>query len=204
MLKSVKFIRHYHRLESPYLDGKNISYQAFVELSLGKVDPSINADFADEAPIIYPKDAFADTELILTSPLKRTKETATVLKSVFNIVAPIKVSKNLTEMFWNPASMISEDGFLTALSENKLDLKEARVTQFLDGTAPKTLDDGLNQLRGLEEELTEYQQQKILCFTHSFFLKLLKLYFVDNKRMCEDFTKDLLLKTKSMVFETFL
>ncbi len=203
-MKIIKFIRHYHKLESPYLDGRNISYQAFVELSLGKVDPSINADLADEARKIYAKDAFANTELILTSPLKRTEETATVLKSVFNIDAPIKVNKSLAEMFWNPASMISEGGFLTALSENKLDLKEARVKHFLDGTAPKTLDDGLNQLRGLEEELTEYQQQKILCVTHSFFLKLLKLYFVDNKRMCEDFTKDLLLKTKSMVFETFL
>lgn len=201
MAKIVRFIRHYHKLESPYLDGKNISYQAFVELSLGKVDPTINTDFADEAPKIYPKDAFADTELVLTSPLRRTRETADILINVFNINAPIQTSKNLTEMFWNPASMISEDDFVTTLAENKLDLTEARVGQFINGTAPKTLNDGLSQLRGLEEEFTGCRQQSILCITHSFFLKLLKLYFVDNKRVRGDFTKDLVLKTKSVDFE---
>jgi len=197
MTKSVRFIRHYYKLESPYLDGKDIPSKCFSDLSLGNADPSIHPDFVKEATRIYSKDAFSNIELILTSPLKRVRETAEVLKAVFDIPGAVHTSQNLTEIFWDPASIMSELGVTTMADQNKPAVFNMRVKRFLDLSAPKTLIDALVQLNGLRGELTAYPQTHVLCVTHSFFLRLIKLYFVDNKRSGIDFTENLLLKTRS-------
>ena len=202
--KSVKFVRHYRKLEEPYLDGKCISPKCYSDLSLGKVDPSIHPDFVKEANRIFSKDTFSNTELILTSPLKRAMETAEVLKAVYDIHGTVQVSQNLTEIFWDPASIMSELGITTLTDQNKADIFKMRTKKFFNLSAPKTLIDALVQLNGLRDELIAYPQTHILCVTHSFFLRLIKLYFVDNKRSEGDFTEDMLLKTKSEDLEIAL
>lgn len=197
-----KFIRHYEYLEPPYDDWIKLNLKQYDDLASGRVDPSIRGDYEQYLIDNYSKSDYDIYELIITSSLKRAINTGRTIKETFGLDLNIINTPFLDEIFWSPLTMISEENFKKAQKEQKLNLYESRITQFLDGTAPRTVQDAFIQLEALEKLLLDRKESKVLCITSSFFLKMLGLYFLKGIKNKSAVTKEMLMNAVSQDFET--
>lgn len=155
----VTFIRHY-KLAQPLDKKETISPEQYRQLSKGEIDPSINSDIDDFFKINcdYILELH-DSELILTSPSNRTKESAQEIIKRLNKHVDVKETVLLKECVWNP------------------ELQGSRVQRFIDNIDLTNLEETWKRIQALEKYIKILPYNNILCVTHSFFMQILYLYF---------------------------
>ena len=160
MKKKVYFIRHY-KLEPPFDRKETISTQQRILLGRGEISPGIHSDineYLKKNESIH----FNNLDIILSSPTKRTVETANTIKNHYKLSIPIKIENSLKEAIWNPA------------------LGPGRIRRFINESGLSRISVIWNRFEILEKELDNMQCKNILCMTHSFLIQNLYLFFHEN------------------------
>ncbi|NMB91346.1 histidine phosphatase family protein [candidate division WWE3 bacterium] len=166
-MKVVTFIRHY-RLAYPFDSKENTDHEQYVNLSKGLIDPSINSDVKNYITNELDLDAYKQFDVIISSPSKRTLESANEVKKVFNLNIKIETCELLEECAWNP------------------DLPGERINRFIDGTELSTLKDTWERIKELDKYLKGLSYNNMLCVTHSFFMQILYLYYSGSFKNYKD------------------
>lgn len=159
----VTFIRHY-KLEEPFDKRKTITEEQYLNLSRGKIDPSINKDIQT----YLETNKLGKYDLILYSPTNRTKESSLAIKDYLSENIPLVETPLLRECVWNPL------------------LPGSRIQRFIDGVELTTLAETWERTKQLDKYLKTLEGGKILCVTHSFFMQILYLYYFGNIKSYKD------------------
>lgn len=177
-MKKVKFIRHSF-LTPPFDNYDNLTFSQLCDLAIHRVKPSINKNSLELLKQNYDLTELEIYDLILASSAPRTLQTAQLIQSVVNTKIPLKTSKNLDELYFDPEILTTEEKF------RQNGMKEIRVAIF---TALINHSEGveeLNQIKQriekLAQELVKTSEMSIICVTHAFYMRFLELYFVDKQ-----------------------
>jgi len=162
-MKRVLFIRHY-KLEPPYDKKKTISKEAQILLGRGKIDPRIHPDIGRYLQKNFSRAYFENFDLILSSPSRRSEESARAIRKIFELSLPIRIENNLREAIWDPA------------------LGPGRIRRFVEESGLSKISEVWKRFKALEQRLLKSKYRGILCVTHFFLIQNLYLYFVGGKR----------------------
>jgi broad specificity phosphatase PhoE len=184
-MKSVTFLRHC-RLNDPYADYDKMSWDELRNLSTDRIDPNIHPDSPQAISEKFTRKYLQEFDMILCSPSKRAQRTAEWIQRLSGKDLKIEESKTLREISFDPALLTTKEKFLQD------GLPEIRATLFR-GMIQKepgveALDDILIRVDTLTELLEQAEHKNILCITHSFYMRVLRLYLPKSFMHCQDIT----------------
>jgi len=191
-MKKIKFIRH-SKPADPYVDYTKLAFSQICDLATDRFSPDIHSD---SLKLILEKFTHSEIEkfdLIFCSYSKRTIQTAELIQSLNKKKLAIKKSKNLAEIFFDPSVLTSEEEFL------KKGLVEIRESLFkgmkreIGGV--ESLDRTVKRIKHLGGKLIKLPYKNILCITHSFYMRVLRLYFLENLKTSREISIDKLMNT---------
>ena len=162
-MKTVRLIKHY-KLEPPFDQKETITPDLYQSLSQGNIDPDIHTDIESYLSKHFSPHEFDDFTIVLSSPSRRTINTANELINNFNLNARLVVNENLQEIRWNPS------------------LGPGRIKRFINDKGPLGIKATWDKYHEMEAELQKYPDENILCVTHSFVIQTSFQYFVEGKR----------------------
>ncbi len=158
-------------------DYDNCSYEKFMELVSNGKDLPLAKDPQIDYSLLP-----TDVELICFSDTKRTKETANKVKKWLNNVSELNVMKQklLNEVKLD-RSVITREEYkgLNSLEERRPVILGRWYSKM---NISETFDGSLSRVKEIEQFLLDRPETKILLITHGWFLRLLDLYFRQNKR----------------------
>ncbi len=175
------FMRH-DRLQKPYHNYDNLSFDELSELAKGKIEPGVDKLWFKEHI-----NNFLSTNLInklpsniklLYSPSRRARETAILLSKKLNIKNKDLMKINeLHEIIFDPHQLISERVYK---QRGMQAIREAVFTSWIKGDLIESLESCFARIESLEKKFREIKSDIIFNITHGFFLRLLYLYFVER------------------------
>jgi broad specificity phosphatase PhoE len=187
-MKTIKFIRH-NRLAAPYDDYSRLAFKEICGLATHITDPAIqnitSSDIAQKMADFVP-------DAILSSDSKRTVQTARIIAEAIGNPTTIAQSKNLREIYFDPSALIKDSEYA---SGGMPAVRTSLFNAMIDGRGAESITDIMKRIVRLEKELRNTKARQILCVTHSFYMRVLRLYFLSKITHPEDITPDLLLKT---------
>jgi len=175
-MKRVKFIRH-SELEHPYDDYSHLTFNQICGLATGRLSPGIHTDSQKMLIEKLNTKELKSFDLILCSQSRRTIQTAILIRKLSGKQMKIKKTANLSEIYFDPSVLISKDEF------TKHGLSSIRISVFhgmKDNTGAESLDEVLNHAQKLKDELKMLPHDNILCITHSFYMRVIRLFFLDK------------------------
>ena len=175
-MKRVKFIRH-SKLEHPYDDYSQLTFNQICGLATGRLSPGIHTDSQKMLIEKLNTKELKSFDLILCSQSRRTIQTAILIRKLSGKQMKIKKTDNLSEIYFDPAVLISKDEF------TQHGLSSIRISVFhgmKDNTGAESLDEVLNRAQKLKDELKMLPHDNILCITHSFYMRVIRLFFLDK------------------------
>jgi broad specificity phosphatase PhoE len=125
----------------------------------------------------YDKKELKSFDLILCSRSNRTAQTANLILKLTNQNLEIKKTNNLSEIFFNPQILTNQKEF------KKQGLEIIRTSLFYGmkgGCGAEDLDEVLFRAQKLKNELLRLPHNNILCITHSFYMRVLRLFYLEN------------------------
>jgi broad specificity phosphatase PhoE len=129
--------------------------------------------------------------MILCAPSRRARQTAELIKHLSPKNPEIKQTDTLREISFDLEALTSEEQFAQkGLQEMRSALCRG-VVRRESGAEP--LENLLRRIDTLLEILEESQYNSILCVTHSFFMRVLRLYFLEYLTHSQDITVDQLM-----------
>jgi len=162
-------------------------------LGTGQIDPDIHPGSYWEIAEKFPREELQAFDLILCAPSTRTRQTAELIKRLSERDPEIEESDILREISFDLALLTSEEKFA------RDGLPEIRAALFKgimrNESGAEAVDDLLKRVGALTELLEQTQRENILCITHSFYMRVLRLYFLECLTHCEDITSDKLINT---------
>lgn len=175
-MKKITFIRH-APLEKPYNDYTKLSFEKICALATTQVEPNINMGFGKSIVKQLNHIDVKNIDLILCSQSKRTKQTAKLISKLGEKNLEIEISDNLSEIYFNPAILTSKEKFIR---HGLTVIRKSLFHGMKKGIGAETLDETLKRAQKLREELIKLPYKNILCITHSFYMRILRLFFLEN------------------------
>lgn len=155
MPKQLTFLRHY-KLEYPFDDASNMSFDNYVALAEGRVDPHINDDIDKYLNDNSKTIDFSNYDLILTSNTHRGIETALHIKQLYSL--NIEILQN--ELFNEIPSIVE--------GSNRSNIKKHRA---LDGEGK------INRIKDIDKYLNGREEKSILIISHSYLIGQLNYFY---------------------------
>lgn len=178
MTKQVFIIR-----TAPYdyqIDGKNL-YQSFNAVAKREIEVSIKPAARD----LLGTDLFFDIDSVYCSPRKRSIQTAKLITS------HPKVFEELMEIGFKMEDFISEQNFYDKQGNpNVLVARKAFVKALIGSELKESYEEILRRIEFLLKLILEDKSDKVLIFSHGFFMKIIEAYIKD--RSIQDNPKNLL------------
>ncbi len=191
-MKKIRFIRH-GQLAPPFTDYAKLTFTQIADLATARISPSVHPDvmrFAVAANSQIEINAF---DAIWCSGAKRSIETAQLLQKLSKNCPPISKKVELAEIFFDPAQMITEESYV---EKGLPEIRNALFAGIKRGhPAVESLEAVLQRVQRLEKMVQASPAETILCITHSFFMRVLHLYFLEGNRTGESITENTLKNT---------
>lgn len=190
-MKKIKFIRH-SKPADPFADYTKLSFDQISDLATEKFTPNIHPDTPKLILEKFTAHEIARFNVILCSKSKRSIQTALQIKKLSKKNIKIIQTDNLAEIKFDPAITTTENKFI------KNGLNEIRTSLFKGmkkGIGAESLHHVLERSKALETELRELPYENILCITHSFYMRVLHLFFLENLTQDKDISVPELINT---------
>jgi len=190
-MKKIQFIRH-SKLAHPYDDYSLLSFREISDLATERISPDIHPD---SHKIVFEKfdtDRLNSFDLILCSHSNRTEQTAMLIRKLANKGLEIRKTDNLSEIFFDPEILTNQEEF------TKQGLGVIRASLFhgmKSGVGAESLDKVLQRAKKLKSELLSLPYDNILCITHSFYMRVLRLLFLEKLIQPQDISESKLTNT---------
>lgn len=175
-MKKITFIRHC-LLEPPYNDYSRLTFNRISGLAIDRISPNIHPESQKLLLEKFDYKKLKSFDLILCSHSKRTKQTAELFRKFANKNQEIRVLPELSEISFNPKALTTQKEFI------KQGLGVIRTSLFhgmKNGQGAESLDAVLLRAQKLKDELLELPFNNILCVTHSFYMRVLRLFFLEK------------------------
>ncbi len=190
-MKKIKFIRH-SRLESPYSDYSQLTFNQVCGLATCKITPNISSESREILLEKFDKQQLRSFKIILCSYSNRTEQTAKLITKVTGKDHKFDKTNNLSEIFFDPAILINEEDFT---KRGFTSIREALFHGMKTGKGAERLNEVLSRIKKLKAELLSLPYDNILCITHSFYMRVLRLYFLENLTESHQISESKLLDT---------
>lgn len=177
-MKKVTFLRHY-KMEYPFDWWRNMTLQQYLNLGAGKTDPDINNDIEDYVTEHLNLKEFSSIEKIISSPSKRTINTAKYLNNNLKLDLQIETSDLFREITWKPIKQVTEEDFEGMKKVGKIEIKTAR------DLSPLEL---IDQVKSIFDFLQDQPEDQILVITHSFLIAVINYYSNNKDKISADLT----------------
>lgn len=178
-MKKIIFIRH-SELEYPYNDYSRLTFRQICNLATGRIEPNISLESQEMLLEKFTVNQLRSFDLIFCSHSKRAKQTARSVIKLTGRQIEIKETKSLSEIFFDPAALITEEEFL---EYGITAIRKSLFRGMENGTGAETLRQVLNRVQKLKNELTGLPHSNILCITHSFYMRILRLLLLEGFTM---------------------
>jgi len=175
-MKKIKFIRH-SKLECPYDDYSQLTFSQICGLATGRLMPGIHTE--SQKMLIERLDTkeLKSFDFILCSQSRRTRQTAKLICKLSGKHLEVKETDNLSEIFFDPAVLTSKNEFT---QHGLAVIRKSLFHGMKNKTGAESLDEVLNRAQKLKNELMKSPHDNILCITHSFYMRVLRLFFLDR------------------------
>ena len=184
-MKSVIFIRHC-RLGDPYSDYNTLSLEQLRDLGTGQADPDIHPDSRRMIAERFTCEELQTFDMILCAPSRRACQTAEMIKHQSQRDLEIRQTDTLKEIFFDLEALTCEEQFAqNGLQEIRSALCSGLVQK---ASGAESLEKLLRRTGTLLEILEQLPYANVLCVTHSFFMRVLRLYFLENRTCSQDIT----------------
>ena len=184
-MKSVIIIRQC-RLSDPYSDYTTLSLQQLRGLGTGHIDPDIHPDGMRMVSERFTSEHLQAFDMILCAPSRRARQTAELIKHLSQKNLEIKQTDTLKEIYFDLAALTNEEQFAqNGLQEVRSALYRGVVQK---ESGAESLEKLLRRTDTLLEILEQIQYKTILCVTHSFFMRVLRLCFLEHLTHSRDIT----------------
>lgn len=190
-MKKIKFIRHC-KPANPYTDYTKLTFAQICDLATDRFTPDIHPD---SLGLILEKFAHSELkkfDLILCSYSRRTIQTAELIQSLSRRRLGIRKSENLAEIFFDPSILTTEQKFL---HNGFIEIRKSLFEGMKKGLGAEPLDKTLKRAKYLERELKQLFYKNILCVSHSFYMRVLRLYFLEGLKRSQEISVNKLIKT---------
>jgi broad specificity phosphatase PhoE len=190
-MKHITFIRH-SRLSGPYADYGKLTFSELADLGMKRVSPHVAQNTISLIRAKFSATELAGLDLILHSTDRRTKETAQAFRKSGAKNAAVQNTSRLDEIRFDPEALTTPELFA------KHGLREIRRSLFYGmkrGKGADSLKETLERAAALEQKLKGLPGERVLCITHSFFMRVLRLYFLRGKRSAREITEAALMRT---------
>lgn len=166
----ITFLRH-GQLLPPYNDYNKLSLDELSDLSLQRIDPSIDVVYAEKR--ISANNLLRDDfDAIFISPAKRAKQTAQMIMSKLNI-GKMETSDLIKEIVFDPKKLVTSQEYENeGLNSVRLELFKALEND----TNIEKISDIIARLFKFKILLKEGNNASILVITHGFLLRIIDLY----------------------------
>lgn len=186
-MKKVQFIRH-AKLEKQYSDYSKLMFNELCDLATKRIDPNINKKSTSTVLKKELLKKINNIDLILCSQSLRTKQTAKLIKKTFKLQKVIiKPTKNLNEIYFDPKALITKKVVGYGFKE----IREFLFKGMLNNCGADSVNFTFERIKNLEQELKHYSQKNILCITHSFYMRVLRIYFLEKIRASESINEQM-------------
>lgn len=189
-MKQITFLRH-GPLLPPYVQYDQVTFEQICDLATGKADPRIDREktlaLIKESPI-----AFSDTEYICCGESTRVRETAKLIQETFQLEVPLEPDALYSEIHFDPRLQTIPEKFAL---ERMAAIRIALFQGMLTGQGTESISEILERIKLMSERLSEVRVSKALVITGSFYMRVLRLYFLDGVRNPKEITVDRLNKT---------
>ena len=166
----ITFLRH-GRLMPPYKDYKKLSLDELSNLSLQKIDPSI--DVSDAKKRILASDLLKnDFDVIFMSSAKRAKQTAQIMANALNI-NDIKISDLVKEITFDPKKLVTSQQYE---NEGLNCVRHGLFEALENNTNIEQISSIITRLDNFKSLLKKGNYQSVLVVTHGFLLRVIDLY----------------------------
>ncbi len=190
-MKKIKFIRH-SKPASPYTDHTKLSFNQICDLATDKFTPDIHPDGLRLISEKITSKELKKLDLILCSDSKRTIKTAELIQSLSKKTLEIRKSENLAEIFFDPSLLTTKGKFLR---NGFIEIRKSLFEGMKKGIGADSLDRTLRRAESLESELRKLPYKNILCVSHSFYMRVLRLYFLENLKKSQEISVNKLMNT---------
>lgn len=190
-MKKITLIRH-SKLEHPYDDYSLLTFSEISGLATDRIMPNIHPESQKMLLEKYDKKELKSFDLILCSQSNRTEQTARLILKLANKNLKIRKTNNLSEIFFDPKMLTNHEEFA------KQGLGIIRTSLFhgmKDGIGAESLDEVLLRAKRLKSELLRLPHANILCITHSFYMRVLRLFFLEKLTKNRDISESKLMNT---------
>lgn len=150
-------------------------YESLDLITKGKYSPSIVAD-SREIVLAVDKGAVSGADFIFHSPSLRTRQTAEAIRQILSSNATLVETPFLSEVYFSLKDLVSQKEY----EEQGSNLVRKRFIESFMANDKKIesrelLLARINNLFGLLKS-QKYQGKKIVCVSHSFFMKVFEVY----------------------------
>src|SRR3989344_5455880 len=190
-MKKIQFIRH-SKLAHPYDDYSLLSFGEISGLATDRISPNIHPESQKMLLEEFGKEKLKSLDLILCSHPNRTTQTANLIQKLANKNLGIRKTSNLSEIFFDPEILTKQEEFV------KQGLGVIRTSLFhgmKNGVGAESLDEVLLRAQKLKSELLKLPYNNILCITHSFYMRVLRLFFLEKLTRSSDISELKLINT---------
>lgn len=177
--KCVTFLRH-GRLVAPYDNYDRLSFEQIHRLASGELDPTIDKDRVNEVVLSLKRlNSLKDLEVIYHASSQRAQDTAFCLKQFLETRngRQIKIVRldELAEIKFNLKQLVS----LKQYQKGQMRVvRSALFRALVQGGSVEELKECYRRIKRLEQIILQNGNEKVLCITHGFFMRLLQLYFL--------------------------
>lgn len=175
-MKKIRFVRH-SKLGCPYDDYSQLSFDQICGLATGNIDPSVDPESLKMLSKKFTAKQLQSFDLILCSHSKRAKQTARLVLELTGKQIQVRETENLSEIFFDPAVLITREEFL---EYGFTAIRKSLFHRMKNGTGVETLEQVLNRAKKMKDELVESPHNNILCITHSFYMRILRLLLLEG------------------------
>jgi broad specificity phosphatase PhoE len=187
-MKLVTFLRH-GSLAAPYEPYDGISLETLSDIGMNRIEPDIDVEQAKERIAAWRRDHTETIDALYASTAPRARQTAEIFAKAAGVrPESIDYSDAFSEILFDPAVLTTSEAF----AQEKMDaIRSAFFPAMLSGKGADTLEETFVRIGRVETQLHEAEGERIVCITHGFYMRLLKLHFVDGKDLkdvtAEDF-----------------
>jgi len=150
-------------------------YESLDLITKGEYSPPITADF-HEIVLAVDKEAVSDADFILHSPSLRAAQTAQIIKETLGPKAVLLETPYLSEVKFSLKDLVLQKEY----EEQGSNLVRKRFIESFMANDKKieSRELLLSRINGLFDLLKshEYQEKRIVCISHSFFMKILQIF----------------------------
>ena len=190
-MKKINFIRH-SKSANPYTNYAKLTFTQICDLATDSFTPEIHFDTLRMILEKFTHSELKKFDLMLCSPSKRTIQTAKLIQSLGKKGLEIRESENLSEIFFDPSILTTEKRFL---QKGFIEIRKSLFEGMKKGLGADSLNKILRRVKSLERELKQLPYKNILCVSHSFYMRVLRLYFLENLKRGQEISVNKLMDT---------